>query len=147
MSLPTCVAIGVAWCVILPATPASATEMPAVSLIENCRAYLREPESAPALRCTAYLHGFLDGTRAGKSNAARTLRTPFGSRVARYPSARPIFCLPPDIAVAEIIQNLLLEAETGSRAQEHGHELLGEVLRLHYPCVRQAEPPTRRADR
>jgi hypothetical protein len=125
-------------CLGVLAIPAWATQTPANSLLEDCHAYASAPESVPAIRCEAYLRGFLDAVNGVDLESERMSRLPFGSRVARLPSRLSSFCLPADTPLAEIIAVLLHEAGDLAVDPDTVRELLLEVLPRHYPC-KQAE--------
>jgi hypothetical protein len=138
MNVRSLLKIGTASCVASLCIPSLASPLSVDSLIEACKAHSRAPESIPAARCAVYIQGFLDGTRAAlarNADSKRTLSTPFGSRVSRDPSAvRAEYCLETDTSVSEIIRNILHHVRESSNSDAPAHELLDEVLRLHYPC-------------
>jgi hypothetical protein len=113
----------------------------AEALLEDCRARAVTPESVEAIRCAFYVQGFLDAARAAEpSQAATTVRLPFGSRVARIPAGqRGRYCIGADTTVEEIIRLLLRDSgHTGLQPESPADELLESVLRQHHACSRVA---------
>jgi hypothetical protein len=126
--------IAVLLCNAVISLPAAATQISADSLMRDCRA--EADTDIPAIRCRAYLRGFLDAANATGAVSARTLSTPFGSRVARVPSRLATFCLPENTSLADLIE-LLQEENTSQSAQEPASDFLLDVLARRYPCSRK----------
>jgi hypothetical protein len=128
--------IAVVLCNAVISLPAAATQISADSLMRDCRAEADTSTDVPVIRCRAYLRGFLDAVNAVEPVSAQTLSTPFGSRVARLPPCTTTFCLPENIALADLIE-LLHEENTSPGAQELAPDLLLDVLAQRYPCSRE----------
>jgi hypothetical protein len=127
--------IAVLLCNAVISLPAAATQISADSLMRDCRA--EADTDIPAIRCRAYLRGFLDAANVTGAVSARTLSTPFGSRVARVPPRLASFCLPENTSLADLIELLLQEANTSQSAQEPASDFLLDVLARRYPCSRK----------
>jgi hypothetical protein len=128
--------IAVLLCTVAISLPAAATQISADSLMRDCRAQADSSSDIATIRCRAYLRGFLDAVNAVEPVSARTLRTPFGSRVARLPPRTAAFCLPENTSLAELIE-LLHEENISPSAQELAPDFLLEVLARRYPCSRE----------
>ena len=121
-------------------------------LKEHCVVYEEEPEGVDGIFCVRYIQGFIDGAVAtdervtynvaaeyegGETFKQRAVRTPLGTRIARYGSSYYAeFCLGEPVPLADVVRVVvtdLLEIDSFA-GRELAREVVYQTLRSEYPC-------------
>jgi hypothetical protein len=104
---------------VLPLATTAATPMSATELHGYCLAHRADPDSAASRICAAYVRGFLEGsvkaeghTRTPAFTAESWLERARRTRLGPRNSTRAVYCIDADISAAQIIEQLLLHADT-----------------------------------
>lgn len=128
------------------------TPMKTVDLIEHCRAYSEQPESADTLVCTHYIQGFIAGAIAtddrvsrnvvkeiseSASYAERYSAVRFGRKIDRFgPTYFAEFCVPEEVPLLAVVEKVVFDLKSPDFFSDAplARDAVYKALRKDYAC-------------
>ncbi|MDJ0656856.1 MAG: Rap1a/Tai family immunity protein [Xanthomonadales bacterium] len=128
------------------------TPMKTVDLIEHCRSYLEQPDSADTLICTRYIQGFVAGAIATDDRVSRNVAKEitesanfaerysavrFGRKLDRFgPTYFAEFCVPEEVPLLAVVEKVVFDLKSPDFFSDAplARDAVYKALRKDYAC-------------